>query len=307
MAEAASIVTIVKRTFSDFFADDCLTLAASVSYYAIFSLPPLLLMVIWLAGSLFGQQEVKEAIYSQGTTLVGPAPAAQLRTMFQSASERISGGGLPMLATILALLFAATGVFAQVQTALNRTWHVQPDPERNEIWYFLTKRVVSFGLILGISFLRIVSLVVSTAVSAVGGAFASLFPVPIEGALAWSADLLLGILFFTILIAAIFKWMPDVDIAWREVWFGSFVTAVFILVGKYLIGFYLGQSDAGSMYGSAGALALIMIWVYYTSAALFLGAEFTEIWSRRQQGLPPIPKTAHRGERRAPDRAQAIQ
>lgn len=278
-----TILEIVKQTFKEFSEDDCPRMAAALSYYTIFSLPPLLFLIIMIAGFVFSASAAQEALTSEIEGVVGADTAAQIGTMISSASEQAtSDSGLIM--TILgglAFVFGATGAFAQLQDALNRAWEVAPDPERGGIIHFVFKRFLSFGMILATGFLLLVSLALSAAVSAIGSSIEEYLPAGIGPWVPRALDFIVSLALITLLFAAIFKFLPDARIRWREVWTGAFVTAVLFVVGKFGIGFYLGQSNPGSAYGAAGSLAIILLWMYLSAMILLIGAEFTQVWARR--------------------------
>jgi membrane protein len=192
------------------------------------------------------------------------------------------------LLSIAALLFGATGAFAQVQAALNKAWNIEPATEGGGLSGLLTKRVLSFGMILIIVFLLIVSLVVSAALSAAGSSIAGFLPAGIGSATLALVDIVLSLGVITILFMTIYKVLPDAEIAWRDVSVGAFATAVLFVIGKFLLGFYIGHSNPGSAFGAAGSLAVILVWIYYSAMVFFLGAEFTQSWAdRRGQGIRP--------------------
>ena len=185
-------------------------------------------------------------------------------------------------------MLGASGAFGQLQAALNRAWEVAPDPEQGGLKAFLLKRVFSFGMILSVAFLLLVSLVLSAALSAFGGALAGMLP---EGVSATLLQVLNQVVSFAViagLFAAIFKVLPDATVAWRDVWVGAAVTAVLFVVGKFVIGYYLGRSNPGEAFGAAGSLAVMFVWIYYSSMILLLGAEFTQAWAEaRGSGIAP--------------------
>ena len=280
---------MLKQTFSEFTDDDCPRMAAALAYYTIFSLPPLLVLIITVAGVVLSEQQVEEWIQGQIGNMLGAQTSEQIGTMVANAQERVSGGfSLGLVLSIAGLLFGATGVFAQLQQALNKAWEVEPDPETGGIKNFLTKRVFSLGMILVIVFLLLVSLLLSSFISVFAGQLGSLLPGSLSTAVVWVINAVVSLAVITLLFAAIFKVLPDAIVAWRDVWVGAFVTALLFVIGKFLIGLYIGQSDPGEAYGAAAALALLLVWVYYSAMIIFLGAEFTQIWARRYgSGIEP--------------------
>jgi membrane protein len=269
--------SLIKESFQEWQKDGALDLGAALAYYTIFSLAPLLLVALAVAGLLWDRGQVQGQLIAQIQDLVGPQGAQAVETMLSNAGRHGSG----VLATIVAvatILFGATGVFVQLQTALNRVWNVEAKAGLG-VWSFVKTRLISFGMVLGIGFLLLVSLVVSTAVSAVGKWATGLLP---------GAEPLLQVLTFvlsfaliTLLLAMMYKVLPDVEIAWRDVWIGAVVTALLFTLGKFLIGLYLGKSSIASTYGAAGSLVVLLLWIYYSSQILFLGAEFTQVYATR--------------------------
>ena len=285
-ADSQEDIGLLKETFSEFSDDNCTSMAAALAYYTIFSLPPLLVIIITLAGFFLSPQQVEQAIQQQASGLIGQQAAAQIQTMVQNASNLGSSGTIGLVLGIAGLLFGATGAFAQLQQALNRAWEVEPDPEQGGLTSFLSKRLLSLSMILGIAFLLLVSLALSAAISALSSYMAGFLP--FGQAFLWVVNVAVSLLVITLLFAAIFKVMPDARIAWGDVWVGAFVTALLFEIGKFLIGFYLGRSNPGEAFGAAGSLALILVWVYYSALIVFLGAEFTQAWaSRRGSGITP--------------------
>jgi membrane protein len=271
---------LLKQTFKDFSDDECPVRAAALSYYTIFALPPLLILILLILGAVLDPEQVRGQIAAQIESLLGPSGAEQVRTMIGQAET--PGGGAPLQAVlgIGALLLGATGVFLQLQSALNRAWEVEPDPRQGGIRNFVFKRLLSVGMVLGIVFMLLVSLVLTAAVRAVLGTL-----IPGEpGPLLFAADLVLSFAIITLLFAAMFKVLPDAEIAWRDVWVGAVATALLFVVGKFLLGLYLGRSNPGEAYGAAGSLALILVWVYYSAMILLFGAEFTQTWAVEHGG-----------------------
>jgi membrane protein len=269
---------LAKETFQEWQKDEALQLGAALAYYTIFSIAPLLLVVIAVAGLVYGREAIQGQIVGEIRGLVGQQGGEAIQTMLANAGKHGSG----VLATVVGLvtiLFGATGVFTQLQSSLNHIWGVQPKPGAG-IRGLLKTRILSFGMILGIGFLLLVSLVVSTALAAIGTYMGSLLPA--------GAEILVRILSFvfsfaviTLLFAMMYRYLPDVKIAWRDVWIGAVVTAFLFTVGKFLIGLYLGKSSVASTYGAAGSLVILLLWIYYSAQILFFGAEFTQVYARR--------------------------
>jgi membrane protein len=279
---------LLKESGKEFMADDSTTQAAALSYYTIFSLPPLLLLILLILGAVLDPREVQAQLEGQLGGLMGPSAAGQVRTILQQAHQPGSGGPLATVLSIAALLFGATGAFGQLQAALNRAWEVTPDPEKGGIKAVLLKRVFSFGMVLSIAFLLLVSLAVSAALSAFGGALGAVLPSGVSATLLQVINQLLSLLVIAALFAAIFKVLPDARVSWRNVWVGAGFTAVLFVLGKFLIGFYLGRSNPGQAFGAAGSLAVMFVWIYYSSMILLFGAEFTQIWAKRHgSGIAP--------------------
>ncbi|RYF32216.1 MAG: YihY/virulence factor BrkB family protein [Comamonadaceae bacterium] len=252
------------------------SMGAAISYYTIFSLAPLLIIVIAVAGAIFGQEAVRGEVVGQLQGLIGREGAIAIQGMIRSASEP-SKGLVAGAISIGVLVVGATTVFAELQSALDRIWHVPEKAKPTGVWSLLRARVLSFGLIMGLAFLLMVSLIVSTGVAAFGQWAGSLLP-------GWEAMLVvINILFSlattTVLFGMIFKFMPTVRIAWRDVWIGAGVTAVLFEIGKAGIGLYLGKSGVSDSFAAAGSLVVLLAWVYYAAQIFLLGAEFTKVYS----------------------------
>ncbi len=272
---AKSLFGLVKESAQEWQKDGALDLGAALAYYAIFSLAPLLLVVIGVAGLVWGREAVQGQLVSQLRGLVGEQGGQAIQTMIANAGKH-SSGVLATIVGVVTILFGATGVFVQLQTSLDRIWNVEPKPGGG-IWGFIKTRILSFGMVLGIGFLLLISLVATTAVSAVGAWATGLLPaakVLLEG-----ATFLVSFALITLLFAMIFKVLPDARIDWRDVWIGAAVTALLFTIGKFLIGLYLAKSSVASAYGAAGSLVIVLLWIYYSSQILFLGAEFTQVYA----------------------------
>ena len=272
-------LALLKSSGADFIEDDCPTQAAALSYYTIFSLPPLLMVLLLILGALVNPQDIRGQLEVQMGALMGPTATEQIRTILAQLHQP-GGKALGTVLSIAALVLGATGAFGQLQAALNRAWEVAPDP-RAGLKGFLVKRLFSFGMILTVAFLLLVSLILSAALSAFGGALGRMLPDGLSATLLQVVNLGVSFVVITALFAMIFKVLPDARVAWRDVWVGATVTALLFVVGKFLIGFYLGRSNPGQAFGAAGSLAVLFVWVYYSSMILLFGAEFTQAWVER--------------------------
>lgn len=283
-----SPLQLLKHAAKEFVADECPRMAAALSYYTIFSLPPILILILLIVGLVMEPADVQGAMESQLQGLMGPAGGEQVRTIIEQSEQPGAGRPLAAILGIGALIFGATGAFIELQNALNRAWEVKPDPEEGGFFSFVTKRLLSFGMVLVVAFLLLVSLALSAVLSAFGSVIAGMAPDGVSDVLLYAVNLGLSLAVFTLLFAAIFKVLPDAEVAWKDVWVGAFATALLFVIGKFLIGLYLGQSDPGQAYGAAGSLAVLLVWVYYSSMILFFGAEFTQAWAENKgAGIEP--------------------
>jgi membrane protein len=279
---------MLKKTFKQFLADDCPRMAAALSYYTVFSLPALLILVMLVAGIFVDPAHLRGQLLTDMERVVGPDAANQVREILRNADRPGGGGGMMVPLSVAALLFAATGAFAQLQETLNRVWSVGPDPERGGVRNFLMKRGLSFVMILGVALLLVVSLLAQTLLSAFGDAVGGLLPDPFSGAALLAINVGASLLVATLLFGILFVVLPDARIPWRYAWIGSAATAVLFLAGNVLLGLYLSRSQPGSPFGAAGSLALILVWIYYSSMIFFLGAELTQVLTRRRgEGIRP--------------------
>jgi membrane protein len=234
--------------------------------------------------------DVRGGLEGQLQSLMGPTAGEQIRTIIQQAEQKPHNGLIPMLLGIVGLLLGATGALGQLQKALNRAWNVEPDPNQGGLKNFLTKRLFSLGMILVIAFFLLVSLVISAALTGMGDRLGGFLPAGLSAPFLELLNLVISFAVITLLFGALFRVMPDAKISWRSVWVGAAVTAFLFVLGKFLIGFYLGQSNPGQAYGAAGSLAVLLLWIYYSALILLFGAEFTETWAeRRGQGIEPEP------------------
>jgi membrane protein len=272
---AHTLIDVLKTAASEWLDDKAPRLGAALAYYMIFSVAPIIVIVIGIAGLIFGRDAAQQGIIDEITGLVGAEGGAAVRTMVESASHPASGlvGSLLGLAM---LLFGATGLFGQLQDALDTIWEVEPKPGRG-VWGIVRDRFLSFSMVLGVAFLLLVSLVVSAGLSALGGLLGE-WHVSVLGQV---ADAVVSLVVITLLFAMIFRFLPDARVAWRDVWLGAALTAVLFVVGKFAIGLYLGSTGAASAYGAVGSLAVLLIWLYYSAQIFLFGAELTQVWANQ--------------------------
>jgi membrane protein len=289
---------VVVETFSKWFAHDAMSQSAALAYYTVFSLAPLLIVVISIAGSVYGEDAVRGRIVRQFQELLGREEATFVQTVLQKAKKDASGPFASALA-VLVLIIGASAVFAQLQTSLNGIWEVKPKKGRF-FRDFIRKRVLTFALVLGFGFLLLVSLVLSAGVEAVQTFVADRFSIDAAG-LEW-ANGIVSFLLFTVLFAMIFRILPDAQIPWRDVWHGAIATAILFVVGKWAIGLYLGRAAVASAYGAAGSVVVLLVWVYFTSLIVLLGAEFTRAYAKRLEKIKAPPEA---GAKKQPPRREA--
>lgn len=273
---------LLKATLKEFVDDEAPRLAAALSYYTVFSLPPLLFLVTMLAGALWDPQEIHGRLAAEIGSVIGPEGARQIREMVEQVDRPGTGGALATVLGIAALLFGATGAFAQLQAALNKAWDVKDESDRGPILGYLARRAVSFGMILIAAFLLLVSLVISTILAAAGSSVVGILPAGLGPPAAWTIEVTFSLVVVTLLFMAMYRVLPDADIAWRDVWRGAAATAVLFVLGKFALGFYISRSDPGSAYGAAGSLAVVLVWIYYSAMIFLLGAEFTQVYANRR-------------------------
>jgi membrane protein len=286
--ESRSLFQIVKESFKGFSEDDCPTMAAALSYYTVFSLPPLLVLLLLLLGAVVDPQDVRGTIESQMESAMGPAGAGQVDSILANVNRPGAGGAAATVLSVLALLIGATGVFGQLQAALNKAWGVAPDPEKGGIKNMLLKRMFGVGMVFGLAFILLVSLVVSAVLSAFGDELGRFLPAGLSAPVLQAIDFAGSLLVISLLFGAIFKVLPDAEIAWSDVKVGAIATALLFVAGKFLLGLYLGRSNPGEAFGAAGALAVMLVWIYYSSMIVLLGAEFTQSWAKhRGSGIVP--------------------
>lgn len=279
---------VLKAAVKDFFDDDALRLAAALSFYTMLSLAPLLLIIASLAGAIWGAEPVREAVVEQFGSVIGPRAAEQIEAILTSSGEE-EQKPLSALTGIVVLIVGATGVFGQLKDTLNAIWDVKLAPAggwRKSGKRLLRKRALSMVMVAGLAFLFVVSLLLSTGIDAFAEWAGSLFGIPSGVLIAMNTAATL--ILFMLIFAASFKVLPDVRMRWKDVFLGAAVTALLLVLGKLLLSFYFANSSLGSAYGAAGALVVILVWVYYAGVIFFFGAELTQAYMReRGQAIEP--------------------
>jgi membrane protein len=267
---------ILVLTGKDFIKDDPFNYAAVIAFYTIFSLPGVLIVSVVVASSIYERDVVTGGIMNQITYMIGPDSAAEVEKIL--ANARATGAStMARVIGIGTLLFSATTVFISLQTSINHIWSIRPKPKRGII-KFLMDRLMSFAMVVSIGFLLLVSLLLDTLLALLGDSISRLIGIDIF--IAGLLNILLSGLIIAIIFGLLFKVLPDAVIKWKDVIVGAIMTAILFIIGKYLIGFYLGNSSVGSAYGAAGSLVLLLVWIYYSSILFLFGAEFTFVYSR---------------------------
>jgi membrane protein len=256
----------------------CSAHSAALAFYTIFSLAPVLVVVITLAGAVWGEEAVRGQIFDEFKGLMGPDAALLIQEVLKSAAARQASGWIPAVVGIVTLLLGATAIFGQLQDALNTVWSVAPKPGA-ALTILLLKRLHSFAMVIGIGFLLAVSLVLSAALTGFSRYLERRLDLPVD--FLQVANFVVSFIVITLLFAMTYRILPDVKIDWRDVWLGSLLTALLFVIGKTLIGLYLGRTGVASAYGAAGSLVVILLWVYYSALIFFFGAEFTRVHSRQ--------------------------
>ena len=276
-----SYFKLLKESFSEFSADNVIKLSASLAYYTVFSIGPLLLVIISLTGLFFDPASVTGKIYEQMSNLIGEQGADQLINILQNIREQNTAAKFSIIGTVI-LIFGATTVFADIQDSINYIWSIKAKPKKGWLKY-LKNRLLSFSLVIGIGFLLIVSLLVNTITDTLTDKLRDIF---IDAAViifqVFNVLLLYAII--SVLFAVIYKVLPDARIRWKDAFVGAGFTGFLFILGKFLIGFYLGNSELGNTYGAAASVIIILSWVYYTSIILYFGAEFTKVYALRKGG-----------------------
>lgn len=267
---------VFKKSFSGFSNDNVMKMSSSLAYYTVFSLAPLLIIIISLSGIFLGRDAAEGKIYQQLENFVGSNTALQLQEMIKSAS--LSGkSDIAVAIGIITLVVGATTVFAQIQSSVNSIWGLKPKP-KSGLFQFLKNRVLSFSIIVGLGFLLLVSLSLSTLIDGFSNALQSHFP-GVTVVVFYIVNLIITLIITAVIFGSIFKVLPDAKIKWKDVASGAIATAVLFMLGKFGISFYIRRSHVGSTYGAAGSLVILLLWVYYSAIILYFGAEFTKAFA----------------------------
>jgi membrane protein len=279
---------LIKQAVNNWLDDYAPSMGAAIAFYTVFSLAPLVIIVIGIAGFFWGEEAVQGQLFAQVSSLVGVEGAKAVEGVVQGAQEP-SQGIIATVISVVMLVVGATTVFSELQSALDRIWKVDAK-KQSGIWGLIRSRLLSFGLVLTLAFLLLVSLVVSSVLAALGGWAGGILP-------GWEmllqiVNLVVTLGILTLLFAMIYRFMPQAPVAWRDVRTGAFVTAVLFEIGKVLIGLYVGKASVASSYAAAGSLVVVLIWVYYAAQVFLLGAEFTRVYAEAHGSRRPLPASS---------------
>jgi membrane protein len=274
---------VLREAASDWMEDNAARMGAALAFYSVLSLAPLLLIAIGLAGMFFDEADARSRLVAQMSELVGKEGSEAIQTMLENGSK--TGGAVSTIVGLVTLLFGASGVFGELQSAMDAVWDVKP--KNTGFWGFLRARFLSFAMVLGTGFLLVVSLLASTMIAALQNSVQVQWPA-LEPAL-HTLSLAVTFAIVTLLFALIYKLLPDAKVTWSEAWIGAIVTAALFSIGKLAIGLYLGKSGLASGYGAAGSLVVLIVWIYYSAQIVFFGAEITHAIGARRTGDAPQP------------------
>jgi membrane protein len=268
--------SVLKKSFKGFSEDKVPKLSASLAYYTVFSLAPLLIMLIFIASIFLGREAIEGSIYGQMRGFVGSESAAQIQEIVKNASLS-DKGTMAAIIGIVALIIGATTVFGEIQDSINTIWGLRAKPKAG-LWKLVKDRLLSFGIIGSLAFLLLVSLAVTAIVEGLNDRLQNIFP-DVTVVIFYIVNLLITLAVVSVLFAVIFKVLPDAKIKWKDVMAGSIATAILFMLGKFLIALYVSKSDIGGTYGAAGSFVILLVWIYYSSFILYFGAEFTKAWA----------------------------
>jgi membrane protein len=275
----------LKDSFKGFSDHKVTKLSASLAYYTTFSLGPLMIVLIFIAGKFLGEQAVQGGIYNQMKSFIGSNAAEQIQTIIKNAAIS-NKSGIAAIIGVITLLIGATTVFGEIQDSINSIWGVKAKPKAG-ITRLVMTRLLSFGMIASLGFLLLVSLAVTAMVEAIGNRLKEIFP-DVAVVFLYIINLIITLGVTTILFAIIFKVLPDIRIKWKAIWPGAIATAILFMIGKFLISVYIAKGNIGSTYGTAGSLVILIVWIYYSSMILYFGAEFTKAYAL-QKGVHIVP------------------
>lgn len=279
--KAIGILNFIKKVILEFFDDNVLKYSASLSYYTVFSLAPMLIIIISICGMLFGREAVQGQVYAQIKDLVGSQAALQIQDTIKNI-HLTQNTPVATTISVIILVIGGTGIFGEIQDSLNRIWGLKIKTKK-AWWRLILSRLLSFSLIISLGFVLMVSLLLNALIAIVANRLNKLI-LGFEKVFIPVIDNLLTFLITILMFAVIFKVLPDAKIKWKDVIVGAFITAILFTLGKIGIGFYLGSSDLATVYGAAGSVVIIMIWAYYSSMILYLGAEFTKVYATQYGG-----------------------
>ena len=282
---------ILKETFTRWRSDSISTRAAALAYYTTFSMAPIILLAVALAGLMLGRQAAQGRVMEQLAGLVGPDSAAAIQSMVQAASRRATSGALASAISVISLIIGAIGVLSELKGALNQIWRADGPSDIKDL---VKQNILYLGFLLGIGFLLAVSLIVSAMIAAMARFAAVIIPCPDLILLTFEFIFSVGII--TVLFAAMFKFLPDTEVKWHDVWLGAALTAILFNLGKLGLGVYLGKGAVGSAYGAAGSVLIILLWIYYSGLIFYFGAEFTRAYAERFGSRTPEAARPHRIE-----------
>ncbi len=267
---------LIKDAGIGFSDDKVLKLSGALAYFTVFSIGPMLIVIMYFADLFWGREAIEGTIYGQIKGFVGPEPAAQIQEIIKNVT--LSGKSkVTAIIGFITLLIGATTVFAEIQDSINTIWNLKVKPEKGWLKMILN-RLISFSVVIGLGFLLLVSLIVNGLLEALSNRLLNMFP-DLAIVTIYIINIIITFIVITFLFAMIFKVLPDAQIKWKDVLVGSIVTAILFMIGKFGITFYIGSSDIGSTYGTAGALVVLLLWVYFTSLILYFGAEFTKVYA----------------------------
>lgn len=272
------IWSVLKKSFNGFIDDKVMKLSASLAYYTVFSIGPMIIVIIYIAGLLYGKEAVEGTVFEEIKGLVGANAAVQVQEMIKNAALQTEGN-FAFIVGIVTLVIGATSVFAEIQDSINQIWNLKPKPKKG--WLkMITDRLLSFSVIISLGFILLVSLLVNGVIEILMDKLQARFP-NVTVVVVYIINVLITFIVISTLFGVIFKVLPDAEIKWKDVTVGAMVTAALFMLGKFAITFYIGTSDVGGTYGAAGSLVILLLWVYYSAVILYFGAEFTKAYAAK--------------------------